>query len=151
VPERRQERTTEGGLDVAGQLAQLTPFVRELVDAGIRVSMFVAADPRQLEASAAAGAPVVELHTGAYAEAEAQHDELARLVEGARFADSLGLEVHAGHGLRYDNVGPVAAIPELRELNIGHFLIGAAVFEGLEASVRQMKSLMRGARMPAAR
>lgn len=146
VPERREERTTEGGLDVAGQLVQLKPFVRELVDAGIRVSMFVAADPRQLEASVAAGAPVVELHTGAYAEAEDPADELARLVEGARFAASLGLEVHAGHGLSYDNVGPIAAIPELRELNIGHFLIGAAIFEGLDASVRQMKALMRAAR-----
>jgi pyridoxine 5-phosphate synthase len=146
VPERREERTTEGGLDVAGQLSVLKPLVRELVDAGIRVSMFVAADPRQLEASVAAGAPVVELHTGAYAEAEDPADELARLVEGARFAASLGLEVHAGHGLSYDNVGPIAAIPELHELNIGHFLIGAALFEGLDASVRQMKALMRAAR-----
>lgn len=146
VPERREERTTEGGLDVAGQLTVLTPFVRELVDAGIRVSMFVAADPRQLEASVAAGAPVVELHTGAYAEAEDPTDELARLIEGARFAASIGLEVHAGHGLSYDNVGRVAAIPELHELNIGHFLIGAALFEGLDASVRQMKALMRAAR-----
>jgi pyridoxine 5-phosphate synthase len=151
VPERREERTTEGGLDVAGQLAQLTPLVRELVDAGIRVSMFVAADPRQLEASVAAGAPVVELHTGAYAEAdETQDDELARLIEGARLAASLGLEVHAGHGLNSDNVGAIAAIPQLRELNIGHFLVGAALFEGLDASVRQMKALMRAAREQAA-
>jgi pyridoxine 5-phosphate synthase len=150
VPERREERTTEGGLDVAGQAKQLEPLVRELVDAGIRVSMFIAADPRQIEASAAIGAPVIELHTGAYAEHADPADELARLVEGARLAASLGLEVHAGHGLTYDNVGPVAAIPVLRELNIGHFLVGAALFEGLESSIRQMKALMRAAREQAA-
>jgi pyridoxine 5-phosphate synthase len=150
VPERREERTTEGGLDVAGQQDHLRPFVQALVVAGIRVSLFVAADPRQLEAAVAVGAPAVELHTGAYAEADDPTEELARLREGARLAASLGLEVHAGHGLTYDNVGQVAAIPELRELNIGHFLVGAALFEGLDASVRQMKALMRAAREQAA-
>jgi pyridoxine 5-phosphate synthase len=144
VPERRAEVTTEGGLDVAGQAASLKPMVAELAAAGIRVSLFVDPDPTQLRASAAVGAAVVELHTGAYA--EGKPGELDRLREGAKLAASLGLEVHAGHGLTYDNVGPVAAIPEVVELNIGHFLIGQAITDGIAKVVAHMKALMTAAR-----
>jgi pyridoxine 5-phosphate synthase len=144
VPEKRTEVTTEGGLDVAGQDNTLRPFVAKLREAGIRVSLFVDADERQLRASAAVGADIVELHTGAYA--EGKPDELARLVSGAALAASLGLEVHAGHGLTYDNVSPVAAIPQVVELNIGHFIIGEAVFTGLDAVVKEFRRLMDAAR-----
>jgi pyridoxine 5-phosphate synthase len=148
VPENRQERTTEGGIDAAGQQVRLTPIVRELVDAGIRVSMFVEPDKRQLDASRALGAPVVELHTGAYSEAKGADQQrlLEKVREAARYGGSIGLEVHAGHGLTYDNVKPIAAITEIRELNIGHYLIGEAIFVGLEASIREMRRLMDEAR-----
>ncbi len=148
VPERRAEITTEGGLDVAGNSATLGPAIARLRDAGIRVSLFVDPETRQLEAAAALGAAVVELHTGAYA--ERKPGELQRLVEAARLGASLGLEVHAGHGLTFDNVGPIAAIPELRELNIGHFLVGEAVFIGLVESIRRMRALMDATRRGAA-
>ena len=144
VPERRAEVTTEGGLDAAGQRAALRPMVAALAGAGIRVSLFIDPDPRQLEAAADLGAPVVELHTGAYAERGGE--ELDRLRRAASLAPSLGLECHAGHGLTYGNVGPVAALPEVRELNIGLFLVGQAVFDGLAATVREMKRLMAAAR-----
>jgi pyridoxine 5-phosphate synthase len=148
VPERREERTTEGGLDVAGNMATLKPIVGRLIDAGIRVSMFIAADPRQLDASKAVGAPVVELHTGAYCDHDgAERDaELARIVAAAAHAEAIGLECHAGHGLAYDTVKPVAAIPTIVELNIGHFLVGEAIFIGFEASIRHMRALMDEAR-----
>ena len=144
VPERRTEVTTEGGLDVAGQHDSLRPIVAALAAAGIRVSMFVDPDPRQLQASADIGAAVVELHTGAYA--HGRPGELKRLEAGARQAAALGLECHAGHGLTYDNVGAVAAIPEVRELNIGHFIIGQAVFEGLPAVLRRFRDIIDAAR-----
>jgi pyridoxine 5-phosphate synthase len=144
VPEKRTEVTTEGGLDVRGQHNTLRPIVTALAKAGIRVSMFVNPDREQLEASASVGAAVVELHTGAYA--HGAEGELDRLREAARLTASLGLECHAGHGLTYDNVGPIAAIPEVVELNIGHFIIGQAVFDGLPAVVRRMKELMQAAR-----
>jgi len=146
VPERREERTTEGGLDAAGQLDQLQPFVARLGDAGIRVSLFIEADPRQIEAAMRLGAPVVEFHTGAYAHAADPADELRRIADAAALAAKNGIEPHAGHGLTFDNVVPVAAIPQLAELNIGHFLIGEAIFTGLDASVRRMRALMDGAR-----
>jgi len=145
VPERREERTTEGGLDVAGDEARLARYIAPLRDAGCRVSMFIGHDPRQIEASARIGAAVVELHTGHYSDlhAEGRHDEaeaeLAALCKGAALAHALGLEVHAGHGLTYENVAPIAAIPELRELNIGHFLIGEAVFMGLGPAIEEMR------------
>jgi pyridoxine 5-phosphate synthase len=152
VPERREERTTEGGLDVAGDAGRLAAYIAPLRDAGCRVSMFISHDPRQIEASARIGAAVVELHTGLYSdlraigrEDEAQA-ELAALQRGAALAHSLGLEVHAGHGLTYDNVTPIAAIPELMELNIGHFLIGEAVFIGLGPAIEEMRRLMDLAR-----
>jgi len=152
VPERREERTTEGGLEVAREENRLAHFIAPLREAGCRVSIFIAADRRQIEAAHRIGAPVIELHTGAYCEAglagdaaEAAH-ELARLTEMATFAHSLGLEVHAGHGLAFDNVGPIAALPELRELNIGHFLIGEAIFTGLEEAIRRMRAEMDAAR-----
>jgi pyridoxine 5-phosphate synthase len=144
VPEKRTEVTTEGGLDVAGQHNSLRAAVIDLKSAGIRVSLFVDPDPHQLRAAADIGADIVELHTGAYA--HDQEGELDRLIHGASLAHGLGLEVHAGHGLTYDNVGPVAAIPEVVELNIGHFLIGEAVFVGLAEAVRQMRALMDAAR-----
>ncbi len=144
VPEKRTEVTTEGGLDVAGQQASLAPMVASLRAAGIRVSLFVDPDPAQLRASAAIGADIVELHTGAYA--HGKPDELARLQDAARLAVQLGLECHAGHGLTYANVGPIAAIAEVMELNIGHFLIAQAVFDGLPAVVAQMLALMQAAR-----
>ncbi|QEX16728.1 pyridoxine 5'-phosphate synthase [Hypericibacter terrae] len=151
VPEKREERTTEGGLDVARGRAQLEPFVRELVAAGIRVSMFVEADPAQLDAAKAIGAAVVELHTGAYCHAEgaARDHELARIVAAAAHAERVGLECHAGHGLTYDTVGPIAAIATLAELNIGHFLVGEAIFVGLETAIRGMRKLMDQARAEA--
>ena len=148
VPENRQERTTEGGIDAAGQHNRLKPIVMALGQAGIRVSMFVEPDKRQLDASKSLGAPVVELHTGAYSEARgADQDRLLDKVrEAARYGASIGLEIHAGHGLTYENVKPIAAIPEIRELNIGHYLIGEAIFVGLEASIRRMRALMDEAR-----
>jgi pyridoxine 5-phosphate synthase len=152
VPENRNERTTEGGLDVAGQEAFLAPFVARLADKGIRVSLFIDPEERQIEAARRVKAPVIELHTGAYHEAcvatnnvRIKH-ELDLIRKAAIFATSLGLEVHAGHGLTFHNVQPVAAIPEIVELNIGHFLIGEAVFMGLAESVREMKRLMQDAR-----
>ena len=144
VPEKRTEVTTEGGLDVAGHAATLRPLVQRLAEAGIRISMFVDPDPAQLEASAAIGAHIVELHTGGYAHGAA--GELDRLRKAAALAAKLGLECHAGHGLTFDNVAPVAAIPELVELNIGHFIIGQAIFDGLPDVVRRMKALMQAAR-----
>lgn len=144
VPERRQEVTTEGGLDVAGMAASLAPRIVALREAGIRVSLFVDPDPVQLEAAARLGAPVVELHTGAYA--EGRPGELDRLRAAAARAAALGLEVHAGHGLNYDNVAPVAALPEVRELNIGHFIVGEAVFVGLAEAIRRMRAIMDAAR-----
>ena len=148
VPEKREERTTEGGLDAAGQHNHLKPMIERLSQAGIRVSLFIEADPRQLEAARSLSAPVVELHTGRYCELEgqAQAAELERLRRGAALCGKLGLECHAGHGLTYDNVGPVAAIPEVRELNIGHFLIGEAIFIGLEPAIHGMRRLMDAAR-----
>ncbi len=148
VPEKREERTTEGGLDAAGQHNHLKPMIARLRDAGIRVSLFIEADPRQLEAAVALGAPVVELHTGRYCELDgnAKQAELMRLQKGAALCAKLGLECHAGHGLSYGDVGPVAAIPEVRELNIGHFLIGEAIFVGLEPAIREMRRLMDAAR-----
>ncbi|ARC87372.1 pyridoxine 5'-phosphate synthase [Rhodovulum sp. MB263] len=152
VPERREERTTEGGLDVAGDAARLARFIAPLAGAGCRVSLFIAADPAQVEAAAEVGAAVVELHTGAYCDFHhegrlAERDaELARLTAMARHAQGLGLEVHAGHGLTYETVAPVAALPEIRELNIGHFLIGEAVFLGLGASIAEMRRRMEAAR-----
>ena len=146
VPEHRREVTTEGGLDAAGLAATLRPIVAELAQAGIRVSLFIDPDPAQLHASAELGAAVVELHTGAYALGRA--GELGRLVAGAALAGGLGLECHAGHGLTYENVGAVARIPQVAELNIGHFLIGAAITEGLAASVAHMRKLISDARAP---
>ncbi len=148
VPERREERTTEGGLDAAGQHNRLYPMVQRLLDAGIRVSLFIAPQVQQIDAALRLNAPVVELHTGEYAHAEgaAQAQELARLADMAALAARNGIEPHAGHGLTYANVQPVAAIPELAELNIGHYLIGEAVFTGLEAAVLRMRELMDAAR-----
>jgi pyridoxine 5-phosphate synthase len=148
VPERREERTTEGGLDAAGQHNRLAPLVARLSDAGIRVSLFIAPEPRQLEAALRLKAPVVELHTGEYAHAaeDRRAIELRRLSDMAALAAKNGIEPHAGHGLTYDNVQPVAAIRQLAELNIGHYLVGEAIFVGLEASVRRMRELMDAAR-----
>lgn len=152
VPERREERTTEGGLDVAGDEARLARYVAPLREAGCRVSMFIGHAENQIRASARIGAAVVELHTGHYSdlhaegrldEAEAELDALRR---GAALAHSLGLEVHAGHGLTYDNVAPIAAIPEVRELNIGHFLIGEAIYIGLGSAIEEMRRRMEQAR-----
>ena len=147
VPERREEVTTEGGLSVSGHEATLTPIVSALAAAGIRVSLFIDPDHRQLDAAVQVGAPVVELHTGAYAE-EFPHGRisgLARLREAARYSRSLGLECHAGHGLTVDNVGPVAAIPEIVELNIGHFIVGDAIFVGLHAAIARMRAAIDAA------
>jgi len=152
VPENRNERTTEGGLDVAGQHNFITPFVRELHDAGIRVSLFVDPERAQIEAALSTGAPVIEIHTGAYYEATIATEphrikaELEKIRAAAALAAGLGLEVHAGHGLTFMNVQPVAAIDEIVELNIGHFLVGEAVFMGLAESVKEMKRLMADAR-----
>lgn len=148
VPEKREERTTEGGLDAAGQHNRLAYLVDQLSGVNVRVSLFLEPDPRQIEAALRLGAPVVELHTGRYAELSgaARDAELRRLADAAALAAQAGLEVHAGHGLTYDNVGPIAAIPQVRELNIGHFLVGEALFVGLAESVRQMRALMDAAR-----
>ena len=148
VPERRQEVTTEGGLDVVEQEARMKEATARLVGQGIKVSLFIDPEPLQVEAAARIGAPAIELHTGAYAEARgaAKATELERLVQCARLGAGLGLEVHAGHGLNYHNVQPVAAIPEIVELNIGHAIVSRAVFDGLAAAVRDMKSLMTAAR-----
>ena len=152
VPEKREERTTEGGLEVAREENRLAHFIAPLREAGCRVSIFIAADKRQIEAAHRIGAEVIELHTGAYCDADAEgriehrDRELEALREMSAFAHSLGLEVHAGHGLTYDTVKPVAAFPEVRELNIGHFLIGEAIFLGLEPAIAEMRRLMDEAR-----
>jgi pyridoxine 5-phosphate synthase len=152
VPEKREERTTEGGLDVVRDEARLARCVAPLREAGCRVSLFIAADAAQIEAACRVGAEVIELHTGAYCDAHADGDittrdrELDGLREMAAFAHALGLEVHAGHGLTYDTVQPVAAFPEIRELNIGHFLIGEAIFQGLGPAIAEMRHLMDVAR-----
>ncbi len=148
VPERRAERTTEGGLDAAGQRDALRPAVAKLAAAGIRVSLFIAAEPAQIEAAVAIGAPVIEIHTGAWCDAltaghgDAAAAEFARIVRGAELAKNAGLEVHAGHGLDFVTAEKIAALPEIAELNIGHFLIGEAVFDGLSAVVRKMRAAM---------
>ena len=148
VPERREERTTEGGLDVAGQHDALAPAVARLKDAGIRVSLFIAAEPRQIQAAVAIGAPVIEIHTGAWCEAVADNRasaaqaEWQRIRHGAQLARRLGLEVHAGHGLDFETAEAIAALPEIVELNIGHFLIGEAVSSGLAGAVRAMRAAM---------
>jgi len=148
VPEKREERTTEGGLDAAGQFEALRPFVGRLTDAGIRVSLFIEPSEEQVAAAVGLGAPVVEFHTGRYAHVDGDERsvELKRLADAAALAAKNGIEPHAGHGLTFDNVVPVAAIPQLAELNIGHFLVGEAIFTGLEASVRRMRDLMDQAR-----
>lgn len=148
VPEKREERTTEGGLDAAGQHNHLAPIVSRLNDAGIRVSLFIEPDPRQIEAAMRLKAPVVEFHTGRYAhvEGEERAAELRRIADAAALAWKNGIEPHAGHGLTYDNVVPIAAIPQLAELNIGHYLIGEAIFTGLEHAIRRMRGLMDEAR-----
>ena len=148
VPEKREERTTEGGIDAAGQHERLAPIVRALSDADVRVSLFVEADRKQLDAAKAVGAPVVELHTGAYCDTAGSKREshLRAIREASAYGASMGLEIHAGHGLTYENVGPVAAISEIVELNIGHFLVGEAIFVGLESSIRRMRALMDEAR-----
>ncbi len=150
VPEKRAERTTEGGLDVAGGHNHLARYIRELGAAGIRVSLFIEPEAAQLEAARAIGAPVVELHTGAYCDATgvARDAQLARLQGAAARAEELGLECHAGHGLSFDTVSAVAAIPTIVELNIGHFLIGEAIFGGLDSAVSRMRALMHQARSP---
>ena len=152
VPEKREERTTEGGLEVARDENHLAHFIAPLREAGCRVSIFIAADPRQIEAAHRIGAEVIELHTGAYCDYHAEgrlperDAEFERLRDMATFGHSLGLEVHAGHGLTFDNVPPIAALPEVRELNIGHFLIGEAIFLGLGPAIEEMRRLMDAAR-----
>ncbi len=148
VPEKREELTTEGGLDVAGQLDKVAAACGKLSGNGIRVSLFIDPDPRQLDAAIAAGAPVVELHTGAYADADPgmQEVELLRIVDAAAYGRQIGLTVHAGHGLHFENVKPVAAIAEIVELNIGHAIVARAVFDGFGAAVSEMKRLMAEAR-----
>jgi pyridoxine 5-phosphate synthase len=153
VPERREERTTEGGLDAAGGRAHIAPVVTALKGRGIRVSLFIAADPAQIEAAAALGAPVIEIHTGAWCEAVAHGDpamaavEFERIADGAARAAGLGLEVHAGHGLDYVTAEAICALPEIVELNIGHFLVGDAVFAGLGAAVERMRAAMARGRV----
>ena len=152
VPEKREERTTEGGLEVSREENKLAHFIAPLKEAGCKVSIFIAADPAQIESAARIGASVIELHTGAYCDANAEgrkadeEKELKSLKEMAKYAKSLGLEVHAGHGLTYNTVTPIAALPEVMELNIGHFLIGEAIFLGLHAAIKDMRSLMNNAR-----
>jgi pyridoxine 5-phosphate synthase len=146
VPEKREERTTEGGLDAAGQHDSLAPFVDRLGQAGIRVSLFIEPSERQVDAAHRLGAPVVEFHTGRYAHATDKHAELKRIADCAALAAKNGIEPHAGHGLTFDNVVAIAAIPQIAELNIGHFLIGEAIFTGLGDSVRRMRELMDEAR-----
>lgn len=154
VPEKREERTTEGGLEVARQENELAHFIAPLRDAGCRVSIFIAADPRQIDAAHRIGAQIIELHTGAYCDAHAEGDfatrdaELEKMCAMSTYAHSLGLEVHAGHGLAYDTVKPVAAFPEVKELNIGHFLIGESIFLGLSPAIAEMRRLMDEARNP---
>ncbi|MDE0705878.1 MAG: pyridoxine 5'-phosphate synthase [Rhodospirillaceae bacterium] len=156
VPEKREERTTEGGLNVIQGHNHLAPYVRALQEAGIRVSLFIEPDREALDAAVALGAPVVELHTGSFCEADIDGDaaartrELRRLEDAAAHAERLGLECHAGHGLTFDTVGDVAAIPTLVELNIGHFLVGEAIFGGFESAIKRMRSLMDKARAEAA-
>jgi len=155
VPEKREEVTTEGGLDVAGGFDHLSPYVRQLTDAGSRVSMFIDPDDNQTEAAQKIGAAVVEFHTGAWCEAVIEDNkplmnkELARMCDAVSLASQIGLEVHAGHGLTFDSVAPIAAMRQIRELNIGHFLIGEAIFGGLDSSIRRMRSLMDRARAQA--
>jgi pyridoxine 5-phosphate synthase len=151
VPERREERTTEGGLEVHRAQNELRPYVARLADAGIRVSLFIAPDPQQLEAAVRIGAPVVELHTGPYCHAEgaARDDELERILTAAAAAQDLGLECHAGHGLSYETAGPIAQIPNVVELNIGHFLVGEAIFGGLDSAIKRMRAIMDRARADA--
>jgi pyridoxine 5-phosphate synthase len=152
VPERREERTTEGGLDAAGQHNHLAPIVSQLRDAGIRVSLFIEPDARQIEAAMQLNAPVVELHTGRYAHLWIDDNtvgieaELKRLADAAALCVKNGIEPHAGHGLTFDNVQPIAAIPQLAELNIGHYLVGEAIFIGLDNAIRKMRALMDAAR-----
>lgn len=152
VPEKREERTTEGGLDVARDENRLAHFISPLAEAGCRVSIFIAADRKQIEVAHRIGAPVIELHTGGYCDAVAEGDEataqseLAALTEMAAFATDLGLEVHAGHGLTYDTVPPIAALPQVFELNIGHFLMGEAIFRGLGPAITEMRRIMDEAR-----
>jgi pyridoxine 5-phosphate synthase len=148
VPERREERTTEGGLDAAGQHNHLTPLVTRLRDAGIRVSLFIEPSARQIEAAILLGAPVIEFHTGKYAHSDGseREAELRRLTDAVALASKNGIESHAGHGLTFDNVQPIAAIPQIAELNIGHYLVGEAIFIGLEESIKRMRSLMDDAR-----
>jgi pyridoxine 5-phosphate synthase len=148
VPERRQELTTEGGLDVVGQHNALAPFISRLNDAGIRVSLFIAADPRQIETAAKLKAPVIEIHTGGWCDAVVDGDrekadaEWQRIVDGARLGQAAGLEIHAGHGLDYDTAETISALPEIRELNIGYFMIGEAILVGLKETVRSMRAAM---------
>ncbi len=155
VPERREERTTEGGLDVVSGHNHLKRFVDDLGGRGAIVSMFIEPDSAQLDASRSIGAPAVEIHVGAYCDAVIAGDEslasdlLARIVDAAQYGASIGLKVHAGHGITFDTVGPIAAIPQIEELNIGHFLIGEAIFGGLDSAIRRMRSLMDGARAEA--
>ena len=148
VPEKREERTTEGGLDAAGQHNHLAPYIARLSDAGMRVSLFIEPDARQIDAAIRLRAPVVEFHTGRYAhlDGEERATELRRIADAAALAVKNGIEPHAGHGLTFDNVVPVAAIPQLKELNIGHFLVGEAIFTGLGESIRRMRGLMDEAR-----
>ncbi|MEZ8006057.1 MAG: pyridoxine 5'-phosphate synthase [Amylibacter sp.] len=152
VPEKREERTTEGGLEIAREENKIGDFIAPLREAGCRVSIFIAADQRQIESAARIGAPVIELHTGAYCDANAEgrfedrNIELLRLQKMSNFANSLGLEVHAGHGLTFDCVKPIAVIPQVMELNIGHFLIGESIFIGLEGAIKKMRNLMNEAR-----
>ena len=148
VPEKREERTTEGGLDAAGGHNHLKPYIDALNTAGIRVSLFVEPDPRQLDAAVSLGAPVVELHTGAYCDARqvTREAQLERIIVAAVHAGDLGLECHAGHGLTFDTVAPVASLPQIAELNIGHFLVGEAIFGGLDSAIRRMRALMDKAR-----
>lgn len=152
VPEKREERTTEGGLEVAGQESALAAYIAPLRDAGSRVSLFIAADEAQIRAAHRIGAPVIELHSGAYADAWAEgdwqmrDDELRKITDMTAFATDLGLEVHVGHGLTYDCVTPIAALPQVAELNIGHFLIGESIFRGLGPAIAEMRRLMDSAR-----
>ena len=151
VPEKREERTTEGGLDVIGQVKHLEPFVKSLGDAGIRVSLFIEPDPAVLDVAKSIGAPVVELHTGSYCDAPPGYDrdmELERIVRAALHAEEIELECHAGHGLTFDTVKPVAEIKSIAELNIGHFLVGEAIFVGLDSSISKMRQLMNEVRGP---
>lgn len=156
VPEKREERTTEGGLDIVGGRQHLAPAIARLVEAGVRVSLFVEPEVHVMEAARALGAPVVELHTGTYCEAVIAGDagavraELARLARAAEHGHALGLEIHAGHGLTVDSVGPVAALPQVRELNIGHALMAEAIFDGLPAAIRAMRAAMDAARVASA-